>query len=116
MSILTELQQQIDQAEAKVKELREKLTEQKNNERAKTIIATKELIKRYQLTAAELGLSGRNATSGKGPLAAADKRTTVAPKYQDPISGKTWTGRGKTPAWLAAYLTAGQAKQDYLIK
>jgi DNA-binding protein H-NS len=24
----------------------------------------------------------------------------VAPKYRDPISGKTWTGRGKAPKWL----------------
>lgn len=116
MSTLTELQQQINQAEAKVKALREKLAEQKNNERAKAIAAAEELIKLYQLTAGDLGLSGKNATSIKGPCAVSDKRTTVAPKYQDPISGKTWTGRGKTPAWLAAYLTAGQGKQNYLIK
>ena len=25
----------------------------------------------------------------------------VAPKYRDPASGATWTGRGKAPAWIA---------------
>ena len=25
----------------------------------------------------------------------------IAPKYKDPASGATWTGRGKTPLWIA---------------
>ena len=30
------------------------------------------------------------------------KRQTgsVAPKYRDPATGQTWTGRGKPPAWI----------------
>jgi len=24
----------------------------------------------------------------------------VAPKYRDPATGKTWTGRGKAPKWI----------------
>ena len=28
------------------------------------------------------------------------KKGTVAPKYKDPMTGATWTGRGKTPKWL----------------
>ena len=24
----------------------------------------------------------------------------VAPKYRDPATGKTWTGRGRAPTWL----------------
>ena len=24
----------------------------------------------------------------------------VAPKWKDPISGATWTGRGKSPSWF----------------
>ena len=35
---------------------------------------------------------------------AKQKRTTsaspVAPKYRDPETGQTWTGRGKPPAWI----------------
>lgn len=115
MSTLTELQQQINQAEAKVNELREQLAQQKNNERVQAISSAKELIKTFQLTAAELGLSGKKTLARKErPMG--DKRVSVAPKYKDPASGKTWTGRGKTPAWLAAQLAAGHSKQDYLIK
>jgi DNA-binding protein H-NS len=25
----------------------------------------------------------------------------VAPKYRDPATGQTWTGRGKPPKWIA---------------
>lgn len=28
-------------------------------------------------------------------------RAPVAPKYQDPKTGATWSGRGKPPAWIA---------------
>ncbi len=24
----------------------------------------------------------------------------VAPKYRDPVTGQTWTGRGKAPKWI----------------
>jgi len=27
--------------------------------------------------------------------------TVGVPKYGDPKTGKTWTGRGKPPAWIA---------------
>ncbi|MDP2450457.1 MAG: H-NS histone family protein [Polaromonas sp.] len=115
MTTLSELQLQINQAEAKVNELREKLAEQKNNERAQAIASVRELIKTFQLSAAELDLSGKKSPVRKDrPIG--DKRMSVAPKYQDPVSGKTWTGRGKTPAWLAAQLAAGHSKHEYLIQ
>lgn len=112
MSNLSELQQQINEAEAKVNELRKKLDEERKSERTQAIVAARDLIKAHALTASELGFSSKMS----GKRASADKRIIVAPKYQDPASGKTWTGRGKTPAWLAAHLSAGRSKQDYLIK
>lgn len=115
MSTVNELQQQLNQAEAKVSELREKLVQQKNNERAHAIASAKELIKLHQLTAVDLGLAGKKVTR-KERRSAVDHRSTVAPKYQDPSTGKTWTGRGKIPVWLAAYLATGRSRQDYLIK
>lgn len=26
--------------------------------------------------------------------------SSVAPKYRDPATGQTWTGRGKPPSWI----------------
>lgn len=107
-----ELQQQIDDYEAKLNELRKQQETERKGERSHAITAAKELIKSHELTAAELGFSGKGATK----RSTGDKRNVVAPKYQDPESGKTWTGRGKSPAWLSAQLAAGRDKQEFLIK
>jgi DNA-binding protein H-NS len=36
--------------------------------------------------------------------------TPVAPKYRDPVSGATWSGRGKPPRWIA-----GQNRDKFAI-
>jgi len=43
------------------------------------------------------------------------RRSTVKPKYRDPASGKTWSGRGVMPLWMKAAIEAGQAKEAFLI-
>ena len=114
MTTTTDLQQQINQAEAKINELREKLVQQKNIEREQAVASIKELIKTHQLSASDLGFTTKKSTA-RMKRARVDKGVTVAPKYADPSTGKTWSGRGKAPAWLVAYLSAGHNKQDYLI-
>jgi DNA-binding protein H-NS len=41
---------------------------------------------------------------------ARSSRAGVAPKYRDPESGSTWSGRGKPPKWIA-----GQDRDSFLI-
>lgn len=63
----------------------------------KTVIAQiHKTMAQYGLTAADLG----DAKGKPGRRAAA--RPAVAPKYRDPGSGQTWSGRGRPPAWIAA--------------
>jgi DNA-binding protein H-NS len=38
------------------------------------------------------------------------QRQSVAPKFRDPASGATWTGRGRAPRWLE-----GKDKEAYRI-
>ena len=38
----------------------------------------------------------------------------VAPKYRGP-NGKTWTGRGLKPRWMAEALKGGKKVEDFLI-
>jgi DNA-binding protein H-NS len=35
---------------------------------------------------------------GRGPR---KQSGPVAPKYRDPVSGATWSGRGRAPLWMA---------------
>jgi DNA-binding protein H-NS len=107
------LQQQIQEAEAIVNELRKKLDEERKGQRMEALTLARELIKTHALTASDLGFTGKSSAS-KSSIG--DKRNVVAPKYQDPESGKTWTGRGKSPAWLSAHLVAGRNKEEFLIK
>ena len=114
MSITTDLQQQIKQTEAKINELREKLRKQTNIERVQAIASVKELIKTHQLSEPDLGFTARKSTAHM-KRTRIYKGVAIAPKYADSSTGKTWSGRGKAPAWLVTYLSAGHSKQDYLI-
>ncbi|WP_345781313.1 H-NS histone family protein [Pseudoxanthomonas sp.] len=53
----------------------------------------------------------------KAATTAGRKLGKVAPKYRNPANTKeTWTGRGKQPRWLAAYVASGKKPEDFLIK
>ena len=38
---------------------------------------------------------------GRRRSVASSARAPVAPKYRDPKTGATWSGRGKAPQWIA---------------
>ncbi|MBB35635.1 MAG: hypothetical protein CME88_05740 [Hirschia sp.] len=45
-----------------------------------------------------------------------DAGTKAPAKFADPVSGKTWSGRGMTPVWLREYEAEGKSREDYAIK
>ncbi len=69
--------------------------------------------------AAALGSKSKAAKTGAAKAPKAKRATAgrkVAPKYRDPANpAQTWTGRGRTPAWVQALQTAGQL-ESALIK
>lgn len=54
-----------------------------------------------------ISLTGKSTTKRK--------RNKIAPKYIDPVSGKTWSGQGREPQWFANHITNGGKKEDLLI-
>ena len=42
-------------------------------------------------------------------------RRKVIPKYRDPVSGATWSGRGKIPRWMTPLLQRGARREDFRI-
>ncbi len=62
---------------------------------------------------------GAKPRSAAKPAKAARKNpragSPVAPKFRDPESGVTWSGRGRTPVWLAAYLEQGRKREEFAI-
>ncbi|QRR07579.1 H-NS histone family protein [Burkholderia sp. MS455] len=57
------------------------------------IAAILDQIAKYDITPEQL--------FGRRRAAAPSTRPPVAPKYQDPRTGATWSGRGKPPQWIA---------------
>ncbi len=74
------------------------------------------LIEEYGLTAADLGLTGKVSKAVKvlRKRKAAAKPAGI-PIYADPVSAKTWTGKGKQPNWIVEGLKKGKSKADFLI-
>jgi DNA-binding protein H-NS len=99
MATLKDLLSQIESLQSQVSEVRQ-------HEVAEAIAKVRSIIDEYQLTANDIFPSSR------GPKSSAKKTGgKVAAKYRDPLSGKTWSGRGLAPKWLA-----GKNKEDYLIQ
>jgi DNA-binding protein H-NS len=71
------------------------------HEKADGIAKAKVIIEHYGLSASDLfsRKSGLKGTGGK-----------VAPKYRNPSTWETWTGRGKAPKWID-----GKDRSSYLI-
>ena len=44
------------------------------------------------------------------------KSAPTAVKYRDPLTGATWSGRGRMANWLAAKVKAGEKLTRYLTK
>jgi len=62
-----------------------------------------------------LSISDVMATAGKSSGAAKGAGKKVAPKYRDPSTGQTWSGRGLKPKWLVQAITVGRSAEDFLI-
>ncbi len=85
--------------------LEAQINAQIQKELADAIAQVKELVKAYGLTVADV--FGSSTSKVKTSEKVTNK---VAAKYRDPLSGKTWSGRGLAPKWLA-----GKNKDDFLI-
>jgi DNA-binding protein H-NS len=75
---------------AQADELIRQANEIRKVENKEMIIRIREMIREHGITADQLGF----APAGKG------SRKTAPAKYRDPVTGKTWSGRGRTPLWM----------------
>ena len=81
---------------AQRRELDAKIEAMRKEEQATAIAKIREMVEAYELSVADVFPSGRGAKDR-----APGSTSVVAPKYRDPATGQTWTGRGKPPKWIA---------------
>ena len=89
-----------------ISELQKHAEDLRRQELAAVIKEVKAKIAEYGLSAADLGLSGKQSSKTTKPVAA---------KYRNQATGETWTGRGRMPKWLVEAESCGRSKDDFLI-
>ena len=73
-----------------------------------------EIINELRQKAAQLGLSADELVARLNTRPGAKR--TVAAQFRDPASGTEWSGRGRKPLWVVAWLNAGRSVDELRIK
>ncbi|MDD2610360.1 MAG: H-NS histone family protein [Giesbergeria sp.] len=100
MSNYKELLKERELLEAKIEDAR-------RAELTSALQTVRTLVSEYQLTQQQVFPPLRGTRSLVGSVGTVNK---VAPKYRNPLTGQTWTGRGKAPKWID-----GQDREQFLI-
>lgn len=90
-----------------IETLKHQAEEARKNELASAIAEIKRIMAEFGITPADLGFGSRAAK--------ARAKGSVAAKYRDPVSGKTWTGRGRRPAWVVALEAEGKSLDSFKV-
>lgn len=61
------------------------------------------------------GKEDRDPAQGGANGRARRKYPRVLPKYRNPQTSETWSGRGKQPRWLVAAIKTGRKMEDFEI-
>ena len=88
-----------------IDETKAELTRRKNIDAA--TVEIRSILTKYKIDFQDIDLNiitktrGKSSTKKRAKVTKSrDQRSTVRAKYKDPNSLATWTGRGRTPAWV----------------
>ncbi|ACC73404.1 H-NS histone family protein [Paraburkholderia phymatum] len=90
------------QLTAQLEKLQKEMEQAREQEVTQAIADIRQKIADYGITAEELGFSSKAARAPRKPA--------LPPKYRNPKTGETWSGRGRAPGWLA-----GKNREKFLI-
>ncbi|MBB5398981.1 H-NS family nucleoid-associated regulatory protein [Paraburkholderia sp. BR13439] len=93
------------QLTAQLEKLHKEVAAARDKEVAQAIADIKQKIAEYDLTAEELGFTSA------APKPRRKSSATAVAKYRNPKTGETWSGRGRSPAWLV-----GKNRERFLIE
>jgi DNA-binding protein H-NS len=90
---------------SQIENLKRQAEDVRRNEMSGVVGEIKRLMAQYNLTPEDIGIYS-------GSMKVKATRAPVPPKYRDPVSGITWTGRGRPPVWVAALQHQGKTLDD----
>lgn len=77
-------------------ELARKVEEARQRELSDAVTRIRAIVDEYNLVPSDIFSSREMNRGTTSPTAG----TKVSPKYRNPQTGQTWTGRGKPPKWI----------------
>ena len=95
-----------------------------HKERAPVITGIVKTMREYDITPEDIDAAfnrKRRAVAPKAPKAPAKSaspapvRSPVPPKYRNPETNATWSGRGKPPRWISDAESEGKSRDSFLI-
>lgn len=103
----------------RIEELRKEIAALQMQALEEQLAAKKTAIDEIKALMAEKGvtlddLAGRKPR-GKVAPGKSDGRKSVVPKFRNPDTGETWSGRGQQPRWLRAFVDAGKTVDEFRI-
>ncbi|MEX8516975.1 MAG: H-NS family nucleoid-associated regulatory protein [Leptothrix sp. (in: b-proteobacteria)] len=114
MSAYQDLLAQKAALEKQQADLEKQINDTLRAERAGVISQIKSLMAEHGVTLADLGTKPGRAPKA-APVAGAPATRKVAPKFRDPSTGETWSGRGLQPKWLKAALETGRSLEEFAV-
>lgn len=114
MSSYQDLVAQLNELEKQKADLDKQIAQKKREERSGVIAQIKSLMAEHDLTAEDISGSGK-VRSASSKSTNAGGRQKVAPKYRNPQTGDSWSGRGLQPRWLKTALAEGRKLEDFSI-
>ena len=97
----------LEKLQSQIAELQRKAEDLLNQKKAAVIDDIRAKIKAYGLTSKDIGLTDKGVSKA---------HAAVAVKYRHPQnSGLAWTGRGRQPAWVVAYISSGGTIEELLV-
>jgi DNA-binding protein H-NS len=88
--------------------IEKQIVDTQRQERSDAIARVRALMAEHGLTATDI--LGKSATPQRSPA-----KRKVEPKYRNPATGETWTGRGLQPKWLKSALAQGRKLSEFAI-
>jgi len=108
MTTYNELLKQIETLTRQAEELRK-------SEIDSVIADIKDKMQKHGLTVADLRDDKPGSRSGSGKKASSTSGSKVAAKYRNTSTGETWSGRGRTPKWLAEAEAGGAKRESFAV-
>lgn len=100
----------IEALQKKAEALRQKelAIQQESADHLAKIAEIRGLMEKYNISLADLGGVGVKKSKKS-------TRPPVLPKYRDPVSGQTWSGRGRTPLWVLKAEADGKSRVNFAV-